>query len=190
MQHKTCKGCQASKPLDAYYANKACALGVTTFCKSCTAEKRKADRAANPEKYKAWEDADRQRNGEARRARHKDWASRNKHWLSEYNKKLYSEKREFILAQKKEYRQANLDKIYVMNGDRRAIERKARLRSACPKAMADMYRLARKMTKETGIPHHVDHIVPLKGKTVCGLHVEWNMRVITAAENIAKREKF
>ena len=187
MQEKTCKGCGLAKPLSEYYANKACAMGVTTFCKGCTAEKRKADRKANPGKYKAWEDADRIRNGDARRARCKQWHDQNKERQSAYNKRLYQAKREAILEQKRQYRLANRDKIYVLNGERRAIERRARLRSANAVAMADMYRLARNLTKQTGIAHHVDHIVPLKGDNVCGLHVEWNMQVITAAENIAKR---
>lgn len=49
--------------------------------------------------------------------------------------------------------------------------------------------MAERLTRETGIPHQVDHIVPLQSKIVCGLHVEHNLRVITATENARKKNK-
>lgn len=53
-----------------------------------------------------------------------------------------------------------------------------------------IYEESRRLTKETGIPHEVDHVVPLQGTKVCGLHVPWNLEVVTKALNRSKHNKF
>ena len=52
--------------------------------------------------------------------------------------------------------------------------------------IADIYALSATKTASTGVPHNVDHIVPLRSGVVCGLHVPWNLRVITAEMNRSK----
>ncbi|HOV56826.1 MAG TPA: hypothetical protein PLN91_03025 [Rhodanobacteraceae bacterium] len=53
-------------------------------------------------------------------------------------------------------------------------------------AIAEAYRLADLRSKMLGRRFHVDHIVPLRGQTVCGLHCAANLQVIPEALNVAK----
>lgn len=76
--------------------------------------------------------------------------------------------------------------------------RRAKKRSATPdwltgsqKAhMKRTYHLAQLMSEITGQQYHVDHIIPLRGEAVCGLHVPWNLRVIPAEINLQKGNSY
>ncbi len=76
------------------------------------------------------------------------------------------------------------------NTRRRKLVKFASVSWANREAMAAIYAEARRLTKETGIKHAVDHVIPLRGRNVCGLHVETNMRVITQRENIRKGNRW
>jgi hypothetical protein len=75
--------------------------------------------------------------------------------------------------------------------------RRRKHRDATPKWLSrrqkseirQLYQIAITMTQTTGEQYVVDHIVPLRGEFVCGLHVPWNLRVITQGENLKKSNK-
>lgn len=58
------------------------------------------------------------------------------------------------------------------------------------KAIDGIYAESRRLSAETGIRHSVDHIIPLCGRTVTGLHVETNLRIITLEQNIRKGNRW
>ena len=72
--------------------------------------------------------------------------------------------------------------------------RRRRFRDATPKWLTEnqkmeirlKYRLAIELSRATGERHAVDHIIPLHGESVCGLHVPWNLQVLTQKDNLTK----
>jgi hypothetical protein len=73
---------------------------------------------------------------------------------------------------------------------KKEVHRFARPAWANKETIDEIYKTAKKLTEETGIPHEVDHIVPVKHPLVCGLHVENNLQIITQRENQMKSNKF
>jgi 5-methylcytosine-specific restriction endonuclease McrA len=119
-------------------------------------------------------------------------------------RRYYEKNREAVIARaqarpteeanryKAKYKEANPDLYKTLVSLRRR-----RFRDATPKWLSAeqkmeirlKYRLAIELSRETGIRHAVDHIVPIISDEVCGLHVPWNLRVITQEENLKKSNK-
>jgi len=56
--------------------------------------------------------------------------------------------------------------------------------------MQGFYDKAQQMSRDTGIDHHVDHIVPINSKLVCGLHNEFNLQILEGRANMSKGNRF
>jgi 5-methylcytosine-specific restriction endonuclease McrA len=106
--------------------------------------------------------------------------------------KAFSRPSEEKAAAKRRYKEANPDLYKELVSLRRR-----RFRQATPKWLSAeqkleirlQYRLAIELSRATKQRHAVDHIIPIQGENVCGLHVPWNLRVITQEENLKKSNK-
>ena len=94
--------------------------------------------------------------------------------------------------QKKAYKRPSKEKMASDMALRRARKNRAMppWLTADHKAQIEaVYAEAKELTRLTGIRHEVDHIHPINGKTVCGLHVPWNLQVLSKEENCRKNNK-
>lgn len=168
---KVCPACGVLKLREDYYKK------LTTrshLCKSCTDKVTVAHRQANPEKHLEY-------GNKSRRLRYQ----------------ACPEYREQIAAQKKAWRDADLEGVntarrnrYATDADYRAacLAHNRRLMNACP-PWADMVAI-REVYKTCPEGFEVDHIIPLKGvidgRPVSGLHVAENLQHLSVSENRKK----
>jgi 5-methylcytosine-specific restriction endonuclease McrA len=107
-------------------------------------------------------------------------------------KKYNEANKQAVYETHKKYRQANRAKILSWTRKRQANKINATplwLNNEHLKQIECKYSVAEMLNKHGVEKYQVDHIIPLQNKAVCGLHVPWNLQVITATENRKKGNK-
>lgn len=158
---KNCKICKVEKDYSQFRISKKTGR-LLNPCHNC----RKARKRVDNKKHKEINNATKRR-----------WALNNP---------------EKVEKSRKKWKNENIGKV---KADK--VKRKNYVEQATPKWLTaiqleaiDMkYEYAELKTKMTGIKQNVDHIIPLRGKDICGLNVPWNLEVITEEENLKKGNK-
>ena len=167
---KQCTVCLKIKRLHEYHVNRATPDGLCFKCAECCKIYKAAWKERNPDAFKVW------RSGK-------------EYYLNERNKKWKEENKERAANNNLKWSRANRDTINARTARRNAVKLKATPAWADLSEIRKFYEEADRLTKATGIPHEVDHIYPLQGTLVCGLHWEGNLQILTKTENIRKRNR-
>lgn len=171
---RTCKNCQVDQPMNRYTVAKGYHLYT---CKSCMQVRNKAWAQANKENMRGYCHAYKQRNKEI---------------IADRSKLYVQQNPETRKASTKAYR----DK-HKAEGAEYVRRRQAKLSQRTPSwlsqddvwMMREAYKLAKIRSDMFGFSWHVDHIFPLHGRNVSGLHVPTNLQVISAKENLQKSNR-
>lgn len=130
------------------------------------------------EKYEA--------NKELFSSRARRWREKNQDKVRKNNQAKRLRDGEHLREKRRQHYRENKPRYVAQARAREEIIKRATPSWADMEAIIAIYAEAERMTVETGIKHHVDHFYPLQGKTMCGLHVEGNLRIIPMIDNLRK----
>lgn len=174
-------------------------------CHECHRLRKQQLRACAPDKYRAKSRQKYQieaarfrtyrknyynRASEIERERRKDYYHSNKELEIQRNQNWKAANKVRVKIAQQLWRKENHAKVLAANSKRRAGINQAAPSWVDKAQLEAIYKKCKQLSKDTGIKHHVDHIVPLKNKRVCGLHVPWNLQIIPAEVNLRKHNKF
>jgi predicted acyl esterase len=163
--------------------------------------------AKNPDKAADSRKRQYKKNKDKHYEKKKQWAANNKEKVKEYALKFYKNHAEDLKQRVTKWRNENLEKTHEYSKtwrqnnpgkqNAKTARRRAMLLQATPRWLTEehkkqieaIYNEAARLTRETGIPHEVDHIMPLQGVECRGLHVPWNLQILTQKENAKKNNK-
>jgi hypothetical protein len=183
---KLCKKCGIIKPFSQFSTDKKSRDKLKYSCKECNMMRLRlwrdnnpekalaatlAWQAANPERIKKRQSAHRAANPELYAARIKTWREKNPERDSKNSSRWASE---------------NKAKKSAISSRYNASKYQALPKWADQKKIQEFYDEAKRMSTSLGEQYEVDHIVPLQGKTVCGLHCEANLQILHHKTNAGK----
>lgn len=180
-----------------YFTGKPCPQGhvakrnvTTRRCVTCQRLQTNRWRKANSARVNAQSRERRANNLESVRAYSRKWQAAHREQGRAANRQWYADNREYEKARQKKMRESNPARYAEYASAYRAAKLSRTPAWADQDEIAGVYATAASRTRALGEPHHVDHVLPLAGKTISGLHVHANLRIVPGTDNSRKSNKF
>jgi len=186
MLNKRCTDCKQDKPLELFNKDRSRGDGLAYRCKECSSRRSALRYLTHRAHISAKSKRRYHENKEARSAQIAKWQSENANRVRETKKEYRALKRDARKQYNKKWAANNRDKLNARDSRRRAALMQATPAWADNNKIQEIYSLAKQYENVFGGRWSVDHIVPLRSKLVCGLHVETNLRILPLNENKAK----
>lgn len=177
-----CTKCGIEKPVSEFAKDRTKKTGFRPSCKQCNRAWHKKYHKKNAGKRSKIAATRYKENKKHILSKNKEWRDQNKDWY----KKRDSERS----LEKKEYYEENKDLFIAHVAKRRAAKLQATPIWAKQGYISLFYKMAKMEEKRTGRKVHVDHIIPLQGEKVCGLHCEQNLQLLFAEDNLSKGAQY
>lgn len=176
--NKRCNICSLVKRISEFSSLRSSKDGLQSKCKSCDQSYRKENEKTIKLGLVKWRQENPQSN--------KNWRRNNPNYFSD----RYRDQKERLTIINEAYKERNRFKFASLEMKRRTLKIKATPNWLTPehfKQIEQFYINSQELSLSTGIRHEVDHIIPLRGKFMSGLHVPWNLRVTTRKFNRRRR---
>lgn len=186
---KYCSKCKTEKEESAFPKNKSKKGGLHDWCKECHSAAQMRRYSKDPKKAIAASRAWYVKNIDKKREYDRQYFLKDRSKKGKHNKAWNERNKEKVSKTHSVWKKLNSEKVASYASQRRARELNASPSWLTPEQKNEilyMYWLARDLRLTTGENYHVDHIIPLQGKGVCGLHVPWNLQILPAYLNLRK----
>ena len=160
---KYCPTCKTEKETLSFYTNKSKKDGLHSECKMCSKARKQGWLKNNKDKAAVYDKEWQQSNKDKKSKNYKNWQQNNRAVVNAYNSSIRASK-------------IKRTPLWLTEHDHKVIESK--------------YAMAAWLSGVVDRDYHVDHIIPLRGKNVSGLHVPDNLRIIPAKDNLEKGNKY
>jgi hypothetical protein len=183
---RECVECKEFLCISNYSRHAGTNLGYNTRCKPCMKTPYKLEkvnkrvrelRKENPKKYLE---------------KKREYKAKNKERIAQVDKIWQANNKETIHKHSNNWKKKNKPRVYnyIKQREMKIKGCSLKLSKESNNEIKSFYKECQSLNANSNKKYQVDHIIPITSDIICGLHVPWNLQILTKSENSSKKNKF